>query len=74
MSLEEPLRIVFGVDPDQDWYDLKWCRKHGDIAKVYSDGSGGCWWENVVEGNGYHEPDDFITLAAALGLAGETDE
>ena len=37
-----------------------WCKAHQYPAERYSDGGIACWWESIVEADGYHEPDDFM--------------
>ena len=40
--------------------EFGWCSKHDDLAKLYEDGGMSCWWESVVEANGYHVDSDFV--------------
>lgn len=53
-----------------DW-EIGWCTKHQDLARRFSDGSQSCWWEAIVEANGYHDDGDFMPLLEVLPARGK---
>lgn len=64
LSKKNPMPEHLVIDSDGFIYELGWCAKHDDAAKRYEGDAPdySCWWENIAEASGHHDPRDFVGI------------